>query len=93
MASTEVQSAEARAEQRSMDFAGVLWHAVVFILLNGALWALDLAQGGGLWAFWVTIFTGIAFVFHWTWYVLERSGRQSRRYERFLEQERRRDPS
>jgi hypothetical protein len=89
MTSTELQSPESRAEQRAKDYGGVMWHLVVFLLLNGALWALDLSQGGNLWAFWVTIFTGLAFVFHASWYLIERSRRQGRRYERFLEQERR----
>jgi hypothetical protein len=93
MTSTKLENAETRAAQRAKDYTGLLWHAVVFLLLNGGLWALDLAQGGGLWAFWVTIFTGIALVFHAAWYFIERGGRQGRRYERFLEQERRRDVS
>jgi hypothetical protein len=79
---------EARALERSSAFAGVVWHAVVFLLLNGALWALDARQGDAFdWAYWVTIFTGIALVFHATWYLLERSGRQRRRYQKFLDQE------
>jgi hypothetical protein len=93
MTSTKVQSPEARAAQRAKDFTGLMWHALVFVLLNGALWALDLSQGGNLWAFWVTIFTGLALVFHAAWYFLERGRMQGRRYEKFLEQEQRRNAS
>ena len=92
MATTETKTTpEMRAEERSKAFTGVVWHAVVFVLLNAGLWALDARQGSAFdWAFWVTIFTGLALVFHITWYVLEKSGRQSRRYQRFLDQERER---
>ncbi|MDH3250537.1 MAG: 2TM domain-containing protein [Acidimicrobiia bacterium] len=92
MATTETKTTpETRAEERSNAFAGVVWHAVVFALLNAGLWLLDARQGSAFdWAFWVTIFTGLALVFHITWYVLEQSGRQSRRYQRFLDQERER---
>ena len=80
---------EMRARERSDAFTGVVWHAVVFVLLNGGLWALDAMQGSAFdWAFWVTIFTGLGLVFHITWYALEKSGRGSRRYQRFLDQER-----
>ena len=79
---------ELRAQERSEAFTGLVWHAVVFVLLNAGLWALDARQGDAFdWAFWVTIFTGLALVFHATWYLLEMSGRQSRRYQRFLDQE------
>lgn len=88
MAVDTKNSPEVRAGERSSAFAGVVWHTVVFLLLNGALWALDARQGDAFdWAYWVTIFTGIALVFHATWYFLEQSGRQRRRYQKFLDQE------
>ena len=90
MAATETKTTpEMRAEERSKAFAGVVWHTVVFVLLNAGLWALDARQGSAFdWAYWVTIFSGLGLVFHITWYALEKSRRQSRRYQRFLDQKR-----
>ncbi len=85
-------TAEERARKRVEDFVGLMWHLVVFVVVNGFLWGIDLAQGGGLdWAYWVTLAWGIGIVFHVMAYLIDRSGLQERRYERFLAEERARD--
>lgn len=80
---------EARARERVKNFTDVMWHVAVYVIVNGLLWTLDLVQGGGLqWAFWPTIFWGIGLAFHIASYFLDESGLQSRRYQRYLEEER-----
>ncbi len=84
-------TAHDRAQARVRDYTGMLWHAVTFVIINGMLWAVDTAGGGGVdWAFWVTIFWGIGLAFHVAWYFIDVS-RTGRRYERLLEDERRRE--
>lgn len=79
---------EERAHQRVKDFTGVMWHLLVFVLLNGGLWWLDIAKGDGLnWAYWLTIFWGIGLIFHIGWYLLSERGAQARRYQRILAEE------
>lgn len=81
-------TAEQRAHERVKNFTDVMWHAAVFVIVNGLLWTLDLVQGGGLqWAFWPTIFWGIGLAFHVASYYLDESGLQSRRYQRYLAEE------
>lgn len=82
-------TADERAQKRSKDFTGMLWHIVTFLVVNGLLWALDIAGGGGVdWAFWLTIFWGIALVFHIAWYFIDVAN-SGKRYERFLADEQR----
>lgn len=91
MAKTETDTAENRAQQRASDYTGVLWHVAVFAIINAFFWLLDIAGGGGVnWAYWITIFWGIALLFHIAWYVIDIS-RSGSRYEKFLADERRKD--
>ena len=86
---TDTRTPEERARQRMKDYTGVLWHAATFVIVNGFLWLLDITQGDGVnWAYWITIFWGIGLVFHIAWYLIDVS-RSGRRYEKFLEDERR----
>lgn len=89
MADRKETTPEARAERRAKDFSGLLWHIATFVIINGFLWFIDIAGGGGLdWAFWVTISWGIGLAFHIAWYFIDVS-RSGRRYERFLADEQR----
>ncbi|MDJ0792079.1 MAG: 2TM domain-containing protein [Acidimicrobiia bacterium] len=82
---------EERARKRLDDYNGLLWHVATYVIINIFLWALDWAQGDGItWAFWVTIFWGIGLAFHVASYWIDET-RQGSRYERFLEDERKRD--
>lgn len=90
MARTDTRTPEERARERARDYSGLLWHLVSFAIINGFLWLIDIASGGGYWAFWITIFWGIGLLFHIAWYVIDVS-RSGRRYEKFLEDERRKD--
>jgi hypothetical protein len=51
--------------------AALVTHIVVFVLVNGILWAQDILMGGGLnYAYWVTIPWGIGLIAHITAYVV-----------------------
>jgi hypothetical protein len=85
-------TAEERARKRVEEFVGLMWHLVVYVVVNGFLWGIDLAQGGGVeWAYWVTMAWGIGLLFHIVAYFIDRSGFQDRRYQRYLAQERSRE--
>lgn len=88
---TDAKTPEQRAEERANEFTGMLWHIATFLIINGMLWAIDIIQGDGVnWAFWVTLFWGIGVLFHVAYYFIDVS-RSGRRYEKFLEDERRKD--
>ena len=40
------------AARRSSE---LLWHLGIFVVVNALIWAQDLAMGGGVYAYWVTI--------------------------------------
>ena len=88
MAKTDTTNPEARAQARVKQFTDLMWHVATFVIVNGFLWLLDFGGGGGLdWAFWPTIFWGIALLFHMAAYLLGDAG-QSRRYRKYLAEER-----
>ena len=33
----------------------LLWHVGIFVVVNALIWAQDLAMGGGVYAYWVTV--------------------------------------
>ena len=92
MAETETRTPDERARVRARDYRGVLWHVVTFVIINAFFWIIDIATGGGSWAFWITIVWGIGLLFHIAWYLIDVSG-SGRRYEKFLEDEHRKDAS
>lgn len=80
---------EERARKRLHDYRGLLWHVATYLIINVFLWTLDIATGDGVnWAFWVTIFWGIGLLFHIAAYFIDDSPK-GKRYERYLEEERR----
>ena len=82
---------EDRASKRVKNFTGLMWHIATFVIVNGMMWALDIAKGDGLnWAFWLTIFWGVGLAFHVAAYFLDERGFQRRRYQRFLAEEQKR---
>ena len=75
--------------KRTQEYTGLLWHIATFLIINIFLWAIDLIGGGGLtWAYWITLFWGIALLFHIAWYFID-VARSGTRYEKFLDDERR----
>lgn len=83
-------SPEIRARRRIQERSGLLWHLATFIIVNGFLWAVDATQGGIEWAYWVTLSWGIGLLFHIAAYMIDVAG-SSRRYQRYLDEERRLD--
>ncbi len=72
----EATTPEQRAQRRANDYTGLLWHIATFIIVNAFLWTIDILGGGGSWAFWITLFWGIALVFHIASYAIDVSGRR-----------------
>jgi hypothetical protein len=80
-------SAESRAAHRSGALTGVLWHVATYLIINAMLWFIDLRQGGVDWAYWVSLFWGIAVAFHAAWYLITERGIS--KYDESLDRERR----
>jgi hypothetical protein len=54
------------------EFAGLMTHLAIFVLVNALLWTQDIAAGGGLeYAYWVTIPWGIGLLAHIIAYVVD----------------------
>jgi hypothetical protein len=85
-AGTVTRTPEAWARRRAKYLSGLLWHAGAFLIINAFFWILDLTlAGGGLdWAYWITLFWGVALAFHaLAWYVDGR-GVEERKYDQYL---------
>lgn len=89
--SEQLSTPEERAAKRVKEYSGLMWHIATFVIVNSFLWVIDLLNGGPEWAFWVTISWGIGLLFHIAAYTIDSRGR-GKRYERFLEDERKRTP-
>jgi hypothetical protein len=92
VAPTTTRTPEQWARRRATYLSGLLWHTGAFVIINVFFWILDLTlAGGGLdWAFWITLFWGLALAFHALAYYVDGRGVEERRYERYLAQARRR---
>jgi len=54
------------------EFATLMWHIGVYVVVNAFLWFQDIAAGGGLeYAYWVTIPWGVGLAAHITAYLVE----------------------
>jgi hypothetical protein len=87
---TEMPTDAELAERRANYLAGLLWHVGAFVIVNAALWLLDLALGdGGLdWAVWITAIWGFALAFHVLAYLIDGRqlvARKTRQYLRELD--------
>ena len=91
MARKEAKTPEERARRRAKEYSDMMWHVATFVIINAFLWFLDLRVGGADWAFWVTVGWGLGVAFHVASYVIDTSGREGRKYEQFLAQERAKD--
>lgn len=77
---------EERAAKRVEDFQGLAWHVATYVIVNAFLWVI-VPEG----AFWVTIGWGIGVAFHLAAYFIGDDGTESRRYRRYLAEERARE--
>jgi len=54
-----------RAHRVQSEFAGVMWHTAIFVVVNAFLWIQDIASGGGLeYAYWTTIPWAVGLLSH-----------------------------
>jgi len=84
---TETHSTpEQRAKQRTEDFYGLAWHVATYVIINVFLWVI-VPQA----AFWVTLGWGIGLAFHVAFYFIGDDGPNSKRYQKYLEEERARE--
>ncbi|MCP4304163.1 MAG: 2TM domain-containing protein [bacterium] len=86
MTKPDTNTPEGRARKRLNEFTGLMWHIATFVIANVFLWVI--APGA---AIWVTIAWGVGLAFHVAAYLLDESGFQQRRYQRFLAEEQERD--
>jgi hypothetical protein len=77
---------EERAEKRVKDYTDVMWHAATYVIINIFLWVIVPEA-----AIWVTIGWGIGLAFHIAYYFIGDEGKQNRRYQKYLEEERKKD--
>ena len=90
MAREDLSTPEGRARKRVNDRSSLLWHISAFVIVNAFLWFIDIAGGGGVqWAYWTTIPWGVGLAFHIAAYLIEERGGGDRRYQQYLEEERR----
>ena len=59
-----------RLRRPQSEFAGLMWHMGIFVVVNAFLWIQDIVAGGGLeYAYWVTIPWGVGLLAHAMAYV------------------------
>lgn len=68
------------------DFTGLMWHVVVYVVVNAFLWIIVPEA-----AFWVTLGWGIGLAFHLAAYFIGDDGTDNRRYQKYLAEERARE--
>jgi hypothetical protein len=66
-----------------------LWHAGVFLIVNGFFWVLDLGvgEGGFNWALWITGIWGLALAFHVLAYLVDGRQIEERKTRQYLAEE------
>lgn len=79
----EAPTPEEVAEQRVEDWTAVMWHIAAFVIVNAFLWVIVPAA-----AVWVTIGWGIGLAFHIAAFFIGDAGPGSRRYQKYLAEER-----
>jgi hypothetical protein len=77
---------EERAAKRVEDYTGLMWHVVVYVVVNVFLWII-VPQA----AFWVTLGWGIGLAFHIAAYFIGDDGPDNKRYQKYLAEERARE--
>ena len=94
MGQTDASTPDSRSQKRAKSYTGLLWHIGVFIVINAFFWTLDLVTGaeGIQWAYWITIFWGLALAFHVVAYLVGDSGVEQRKYQKALVEEKQQQP-
>lgn len=82
-------SAQELAERRAHYLTGLLWHLGTFVIVNAFLWFLDAftGQDGLQWAYWITLFWGLALLFHLLAWMIDGRQVERRSAQRYLERE------
>jgi hypothetical protein len=85
-------TASQQALRRAQYLTGLMWHIGSFAVLNAFFWLLDLMIGasGLQWAYWITLFWGVALAFHIVAYLIDGRGVQERKMRQYLAEEQRR---
>ena len=91
MADAATLSDEEWARRRARYLTGLIWHVGTFVIINGFFWFLDLfvGQDGVQWAHWLTLFWGLAVLFHALAWLIDGRQLERRRTQRYLDEERR----
>lgn len=89
MAHTATETKEARARARARALTGLLWHIGAFVIINGFFWLLDFGIGDSAitWAYWITIFWGLALAFHVLAYLVAGRDVEGRKTEKYLREQ------
>lgn len=77
---------EERAAKRVEEYTGLLWHIVVYVVVNAFLWIIVPSA-----AIWVTLGWGIGLAFHVAAYFIGDDGTDNKRYQKYLAEERARE--
>jgi hypothetical protein len=89
-AMTATQTPEQLARRRAKYLSDLMWHTGAFLIINALFWILDLVVGqqGIQWAFWITLFWGVALAFHTLAYLVAGRQLERRKAQQYLEKER-----
>jgi len=81
-------SQEERARDRAKYRTGLMWHVGVFVVINAFFWTLDLVvgQAGLQWAYWITLFWGVALAFHIVAYLIDGRQIEDRSADKYLKE-------
>ena len=80
-----------RAHRRARYLTGLYWHVGAFVVLNAFFWILDLLIGasGIQWAYWITLFWGLALAFHTVAYLIDGRQVEQRKVRQYLGEDQR----
>ena len=84
---TDPRERAAYDRARARYLTGLLWHIGAFVVINGFFWLLDAMIGaeGFQWAYWITIFWGLALAFHAVaWSVVDGRNLEDRKTREYL---------
>lgn len=90
MATTAQQISEDRARHRARYLTGLLWHVGAFVVVNAFFWLLDgmVGEDGFQWAYWITLFWGLALAFHVVAWFVDGRDLEERMTRRYLDENR-----
>lgn len=86
MAKANDSTPQERARKRVKNFTGLMWHLVTYVIVNVFLWVMTPGA-----VIWVAVPWGVGLAFHAASYFLDERGFQSRRYDRILAEEQKRE--